>query len=119
MFKITNSTSALLTGALKRQAYFLYCNWWIGSTGNFNFVLEPLQCSRFCGIHRVSRRQTSKSVKSGDRGEYSTVPSFGEANIDKISHIGAVIPWGTVMFIVTVFMRKQNVNATYDALQHC
>jgi hypothetical protein len=46
MFKITTtSTNALLTTVVKRAAYFLYCCWWKSSTGNFNFLLQVLQCS--------------------------------------------------------------------------
>jgi hypothetical protein len=45
-------------------------------------------------------------------------PSSGEVSIEKISHTDVIMQWSTVMLKVTVFIRKQILDARYDVLKH-
>jgi hypothetical protein len=45
--------------------------------------------------------------------------SIFQTNIEKVSRIGVVMQWCTIMLKTTVFFRKQNVYARYDMLEHC
>jgi hypothetical protein len=46
----------------------------------------------------------------------SSYLSSKETNMEKVSLIGVVMQWYNIILKVTVFIRKQNVDARYDVL---
>jgi hypothetical protein len=111
MFKMTTtSTNAFLTVALMRALYFFYCGWWNWSTGNFSFMPRVLQYSSFCGIHSVlyptgeSLKVLSQEIGMDTLYFSLSCPSSREMSIEKVSHIGVVMWWHTIMLKATFFI---------------